>query len=443
MPSPSTRRGFLTAAVGAAALVAGCNERSGPSNQRGTVTPVDVPRTDEELLGEALAIDSPDVPSVIIVSESHHKAAISHVESVRTAAEAELSEADIDSEDNDVVRYGTPASILEDTTRRLQEVRESGPTRKAIRIASDALREVSRLLGVLRAENGTADHETLQQELEDEQAAITTLSEEFDYRIAKPLERYLPTLYAAESKLQEARNQGEQAEKRELGEEAEEPTPPRRIGELQIRLESLRRQRIDAEQFHSTATDPNAPSRRSRIDAALTRLATDIEPIAEEYGSRPSEQSRQSTDARLRGIRQSIGARSQQWTGRLDTHREDGRRVTALIDATDWLLLFESVDVAVERTVERLDSDEFPTEVVITEKRRGVEGIEKIAEATSLQRRFAKHARGLLRSGDRRAEQSTQTGEGIPMAHFLYIAAAECANRAMDRGKAVAKSLGG
>jgi len=444
MPAPSTRRRFLTGAAGALAVLAGCNEQSSPS-RRGTVTPVDVPRTDEELLQEAANIDVPSVPKAVIVSESHLQAAIDHIKSVRSTVESVLADSDIEPENYDGIRYGTPKSILDDTEQRLEDVRELGRTEQALSIASNTLRELSRLLGVLQAETGAADGESLRKEIEAERDAIDALPSQFDYRVATPVERYLPTLYTAESKLENL-TQGPFPARAETEEADDETVPPSRIGELRLHLEHLRRQRDDVERFHATATDESAPPVRDGIDDALTQLEAEVRQIAEEYGAEPSGQREdlgETAEGRIRGVRRSVGARSRRWTEGFEEFRQDGRRMVGLLEVTEWLLLFEGVDAAVDRTLTRLGPDDFPTESVVTEKRRAVEALEAVADGTALQRRFAERSHGLLRSADSRAERGIGNTEEVAFVHLLYVSAKECANRAATRSETVSEALGG
>jgi hypothetical protein len=432
----------LTGTAGAFAVLAGCNEQSSPSRQ-GTVTPVDVPQTDEELLQEAASIDVPSVPKAAIVSESHHQAAIDHVKSVRSAVESVLAENDIDPENYDGVRYGTPKSILENTEKRLEDVRELGQTEQALNVASNTLRELGRLLGVLRAETGATDRESLRAELEAEREAMDALHGQFDYRVATPVNRYLPTLYTAESKLENL-TEGPSPTRATTEEADDEPVPPSRIGELRLHLEYLRRQRDDIERFHATATDESAPSVRDRIDDALTELEAAVRPIAEEYGTEPSGQREDlgsTVEGRIRGVRRSVGARSRRWNEGFEEYRRDGRRVVGLLEVTEWLVLFEAVDAAADRTLARLDPDNFPTESVVTEKRRAVEALEAVADGTALQRQFAEHAHGLLRSGDSRAERGIGDTEEVAFIHLLYVSAKECANRAATRSETIDEAL--
>lgn len=441
MPSRSTRRRFLTGTAGVLAALAGCNEQSGPSN-RGTVTPVDVPRTDEELLREAAAIDSPTVPPAVIVSETHFEAAIDHVKSVRRKAEAALDDSGIDPEDRDAAPYDTPASILDNTDDQLEHIRSEGKTRRALRIALSALREVGRLLGVLQAKNGTIDRESIRRELQAEREAVAALGEGFEYRLAAPIEKHLPTLAAAEEKLREAEE--DQAFAASI-EKDDGEVRPLEFGEARLRIERIRRLRDDAERFRSTATDASAPSIRGRIDDVLTELEAAVRPIAEEYGADPPEQDDDmgaTVEGRIRNVRRSVGSRSRRWTEEFDEYRRDGHRVRGLLEVTEWLLLFEAVDVAVDRTLERLGPDEFPTESVVTEKRRAVEAVEPIAEGTALQRRFAERAHGLLRSADSRAERGIGNSEEVAFVHLLYASAKECAGRAASRAETMAETLG-
>lgn len=444
MPAPSTRRRFLTGAAGAIAVLAGCNEQSSPSRQ-GTVTPIDVPQTDEELLQEAASIDVPSVPKAVIVSESHHQAAIDHLESVRSAVESVLAESDIEPENYDGVRYGTPKSILDSTEKRLEDVRDLGQTEQALNIATNTLRELSRLLGVLQAETGAADAESLRAELAAERDAIDALPSQFDYRVATPVERYLPTLYTAESKLENL-TEGPSPTRTKTEEPDGEAVSPSRIGELRLHLEYLRRQRDDIEQFHATATDESAPSIRSRIDDALTELEPDIRAVVEEHGAETPEQSENSGrpgETRLRSVRQSVGRQGRQWATDLDDYREDGLRVLALVEATEWLLLFEAVDTAVDRTLARLETDDFPAETIPNEKRRAVEAVAAVAEGTALERQLAGRAHELLRDGDQHAEREVVITEETAFVHLLYVSAAECARRGMARSEAIVDTLDG
>ena len=433
---PSTRRRFLAVAAGLAATTAGCNDDTARS-ARETVTPVDVPRTDEEVLREAAAIDVPTLPPPVVVSDAHHAAAVDQVESIRDAFRERLAAADDPVEVEAVVGTpDTPEAVLEAVEERLATAREAGPTPAALEGLRRALRVVASAHGYLLAETGDVDVEALREAIEAEEAAAGGLRERFDYRIASP-GASLPTMYAAEralARLADARHARPRPGRPEDG------PAPGQVGSMYHRLELARRRRDDVARYLETATDPDAAPRRAVLGAALAAVREELAAVADRYGPDGAERPDGGTVADdLRAIRWSVAGRCERYLSEEPADPRDGDRVRVLLEGLDRLLEFRSLDAAVERTVERLDAREFPTGRILEEKRRAVEGLERAVGAPALGRRLARTAPQLLGAADRLHERDAVDVETLARAHLYCAGAAEWVDLGLEHGDELAR----
>ena len=434
---PSTRRRFL---LGAAAIagVAGCNERS-PRAQEGTVTPVEVPRTDHEYVREAVAIDAPTLPPATRVSEAHWSAAVGHVESLQDSIREQ-----VDSVDGSAEKYThqrPPERVLEEADDRLEEAREAGPSESGLDTLHRVVNDLARADGFLRAEHGSLDADALRDEVEAERARADALVDSIEYRIADPIEDVLPTAVAAERTLDAA--DGLRNVDRFLdAADADEETRPERLATVYRYLEGHRRRRDDAERYLETATDPNAPSLRSAIDAELDALEEELARVAGRFpeGDRESLDDESVRDY-FEGIRRSVGRRTGRFHARISEHRRDGRRLLGLFEAVRLLVEYGSIEAAIDRTVPLLDEPEFPASRLVAEKRRTVESIERVADGTPVQRHLAGRAPQLLESADRFSGAEEADTRSVAQMHLLYVGAARWAERGLERGDALSESL--
>lgn len=95
--------------------------------------------------------------------------------------------------------------------------------------------------------------------------------------------------------------------------------------------------------------------------------------------------------------------------------------------------MYESLDAAVETTVELLGQREFPSEEVLEAKRQAVERVEALAEASAIVRHIGAKSDALLQSGDR-FQAGVPNEEPLANAYFQYEAAGEWAERAGKHG---------
>lgn len=310
---PSTRRRFLLGAA-ATAGIAGCNERS-PRAGEGTVTPVEVPRTDHEYVREALAIDAPTLPLATRVSEVHWSAAVGHVESLQDSIREQ-----IDTVDGPVENYThqrQPERVLEEADDRLGDARRAGPSESGLDTLHRVVNDLARADGFLRAEFGSLDADALRAEVEAERERTDAVVESIEYRIANPIEDALPTAVAAERTL-DAADSLRNADRVLDDADADEETRPERLATVYRYLERHRRRRDDAERYLETATDENAPSLRSAIDAGLDALEEELAGVADRFpeGNREALDDESVRDY-FDGIRRSVGRRTGRFHARI------------------------------------------------------------------------------------------------------------------------------
>jgi hypothetical protein len=433
---PSSRRGFLAGATALAATLAGCNDETARS-QRETVTPVEVPRTDEEVLREAAALDVPSLHAPVVVSEAHHAAAVEQVEANRDALVGRCQETDTPVDFEDVLgATDTPDAVLDEVDRRLEAARNTGPSPEALEVLRRALRQVATANGYLLAETGDADVERYREAVESEEAAADPLREAFDYRVAEPGE-YLPTLYAAEQALDRL----EDASETEVRPGRADGEPDSRlVATLNYRLELARRRRDDVERYLATATDPEGPPLRGPIGEELDAVRAELSAVADRYGADSGDRPDGQTVADdLRGIRWSVGRRCERYLSSEPDAPPAGARVRVLLDGVDRLLEFESIDAAVERTVDRLGSREFPADRLLEEKRRAVDGLERAASAPALHRRLADTPARIVASADRfHRREDDMDVERLARTHLYYAGAAEWVERGLARADGLA-----
>lgn len=437
---PSTRRRFL---LGAAALagVAGCNERSARAS-RETVTPVEVPRTDQEIVREAMEIDAPSVPSAIRVSDAHWAAAVDHVETLRDSVEELLESTDGSSGERD--RNRLQDDVLERADDRLESARETGPSEEGVHLLRRIVRDLARADGYLRAERGTLDATALRSAVEAEREATDALLDGFEYRIARPVEEVLPTAFAAERALEMA-DSLDHVDDFLDDERGSDGDAQRRVDQLASVYRSLevhRRRRDEAERYIETATDPDERSLRPAIDAELDDLADELATVAEQFPDEErSAREEETVAAYFEEIRSNVGRRTGRFRSQLSEHRENGRRLHGLFRAQQLLVEYESVTAAIDRTKPLLDGPEFPTSRLLTEKRRAVESVERVADGTPLQRYLARRAARMLESADRFSRGDGLDTRALARMHLMYAGAAGWAELALDRGDALTESL--
>ncbi|MFQ3320735.1 MAG: hypothetical protein ACI8UR_000340 [Natronomonas sp.] len=444
---PSTRRRFLTGTAAVAALLAGCNETDS-SGSTGTVTPVDVPRTDRQILREASEISYPDVSKSVIVSDTHQRAAIRHVESVIERLETVLAENDVDfsgferrgasrdpTDNTEDVR-----TRIKDANERIETAREDDPSSESLRSLERALRTTSVLLGFVLAETGQTELADVEATLEAERAAVADIKDGLEYRIAQPVEEHLPTLYAAETKLS-------RSDQLQFVADTVDDADPKNdqyateIGQVRRSIELHRRRRDDAKRFIDTATDADAPPLRDAIDRNVVALRESLEPIASEYRDWDGGSENDSIASDLRRSRASVGRRTSRWLSNMERHRTDGSRVLGLRDGLEQRIEFAAIDAAVSRSLARLDGREFLAEAVINEKQRAVAAVEGVAGGSAFLRDVGRRSTSVLDIADRNRRPDGVAVDVVARTYFLYAVAAEWATRADEQCSDLLASL--
>lgn len=437
---PSTRRGFLTGSVGFVAAIAGCNEQlSQPNGGGSTVTPVDVPRTNTELLEEARTIPRPTVPSAVVVSARHHESAIEHARSLLEAVE-EAVEAVVDAADVAFDEPGSPdRSAIDETTQgvteRLEELNASEPDETTLNSCFEMVGELGQSLGYLRAHLGDVDEDELKAAMDDERSSAAALAETFEYRPATPIAEHLPTLARAETRLTGLENHGRAFDN--IDTDPDDPYWADWIGHGTAALERHRRHRSDAAAFYRTATDGDAPSIRDAVEVLTDETTDTLESIHARSRERTPPDG-ESVLARLQRAHTRVGRQSEQRLTALD---DDAHPLASLLDAREWLAEYEAVAEAVDRTRSR-QSAEFPAAAVVTEKQRAVERIETAAAGTALQRRLSAQSERVLRNADTNSQQRPEADEKtVVYTHFMYVAAGRWAEQGATDGEALAETI--
>lgn len=446
-----TRRGLLSTAAAVATALVGCNEQSADPDE-GTVTPVDVPMTDEERLAKAASIERPSIPSAVIVTEGHLAAAIEHGASMVAAVEAGL-EALPEEDDRRGPFRGDASEHVERTRDLLADARDAGASEAGLESAEDAVMTVAPVYGYVRAAAGDVGPAELRAEIESVRDRRTELREDFEYHVREPLGAHLPTVYAAEAAL------SHEIAVADLTDRLSDADPdgdrfPLLAAELHMKVELHRREREDAAQLLATASDPGVASIEPALVAAFEAAGAELDRIEGEYHLDDDERPDRSTLAgTIRDVRYRAGGRSWEVRFRTTEAFEAGSRVRPLLDAVEGVVSFGAVDEAVAVTLDRLDGDAFPTERIVDEKRRAVSSLEAVAGATALQRHLADGSESIhhldgsstsrVDAADRIAERGDTSAEAIALAHLNYVQAATWAELAVEQGSRLSSSLQG
>lgn len=436
----SSRRRFLVGLTGVFAGIAGCNERSSREIEE-TVTPVDVPRTKEELLREAASIETPSVPSPKVVSKAHHQTAIEHLKRLHGALTDRLGARD---EPPDFEEYfGLPdeaETVVENVEERLAAAREMGPSREAVNTARRGIEEAAIAVGYLRTEAGDLDAATLRDGLDEEQAAIETLRDTLEYRLAAPIEASLPAAFVAEETLQRLDDPQRVSERIEDAESYEKRRRRHNLASVYSRLERLRRRRDDVSWYLRKATNVEAPPRRGRIDAERDAIREELATFVER-ASTETETRGETAVGNIRRIRSNAVERCKRTLEDLPESSEDGRRIRGLLEATRRAIEYEAIDAAATTTLEALDGESFPEETLPDEKRRAVQNLQRAAEAAPLQRQLTATAVRILSSAERVRDDESVEQRRLVRTYFIYNVAREWVDLAFERGDALADTL--
>lgn len=430
----SSRRRFLVA-VGAA-LLAGCNESS-QSSRDGTVTPVDVPQSDDDALETAAQVAVPAVPPGVVVGDDHREAVIEHAEGLVDRAARELEAAGgVDLADIEVIR--NREDPFEAARQVVEELRE-GPDPRPFRRLDREFADVGAIVGYVRAETGELDTGAVRAAFRTERDGYADLTAGLEYRVATPVIQFLPTVAAAEGALEHAGNRLDTVEEA-VGGLGDEPGTAS-SSELAVawrRVEQVRLAKANAAGFLGTATDPSATARETELEDELERQRRAIRSLELPAGP---DGSAGPVPERMRTILSTVRSR------RSDVLDGAGRDVPSGPTLVEALLRVvrvrgevEAFGTAASLTFDRMDGGGIAEGQLVEEKRHAVERLETLAGAAPLQRRVGSLAEDMVTFGDR-----LQPGQGtdpVATAHFVYVGAQEFADRALTRGEALADSLG-
>ena len=427
--SPSRRR--LLAAVGAA-LVAGCNGSNRPAETpERTVTPIDVPRSPEAALGEAVGIETPEVPAAAVVSDDHREAVTAAAERLVDAAEREAEAAGVEPSAAEGVRDGEEPFAA--ARERLEELRMSSPPRQYRRVDRE-FGDVGSVLGYARATTGDLDVAAVRAALATERERYADLRNGFDHRLAAPVARSLPTAGVAEDTLGRAGTQLDAAAP--VLESLESPAEPSAVGGAWGQLEQARLAVTNAAGFLGTATDADAPPRRDAIEAAIE---TEREAVAALDSPRSLAAERVAVPERITAVLSTIRSRRSELLSTDAAELAAERPVGGLFSAARIRLEVAAFDAAAAATADRLEGTGVTAERLLTEKRAAVDRLERLGEATPLQRRLGGFAVDIVGYGDR--QNSGERSDPAVTAHFLYVAGCVLVERALARGTPMADAL--
>lgn len=457
---PSTRRRFLAGcALAAGPTVAGCSDDTDPAPElEETLTPVEVPRSDREILAEAADLDAPSIPSAIVVTDDHLEAAATEVESAIAEVEDLNAEADRDQVDVDVPDAADVEWRVHAAGEVVEDVRSDGPSRDGLSSLRQVLEDMGELRGILRTVTGRTDLGAIQEAIDRQRGDERDLRHGIDYRIAEPVGEHLPTRRAAWETLATLDGLQDAAELLD-GADQDAEQHPRRIGDIErVRVRHERRL-DDAERWLETSSDPGAPPIADGIAAELVALHEEAERIGAEHAG--EDDAGDSLADRIDAVRVRIGRRgvriAEELDGlvdELDGRADDGdafestgdgdgedagalarvRGVETLLNGLEWLVEYEAVDVAAERTIDQVGDREFPTPEVLEAKRRAVERIEHVAGASPIERHLARRSTVVVDHGDGHPRRDVADLEAVAYAHFVYTAAAEWADRGAASG---------
>jgi hypothetical protein len=432
---PFSRRGFF--ATTGAALLAGCNEADQPTREE-TVTPVDVPLSSDAALAEAADIEVPAIPSAVIVSDEHQADLVARAEGLVETADEEATSAD-DVELSDV--WGSlrnPENVLGRAREAVETLRETR-SRREYRRAISRLEDVGTVLGYVRAETSELDVEAVRAALEREQAAFDALQDRFEYRFRAPVDRYLPTITAAESGIERTRNELSRAERGVEGlDSGPEPVTSQDIAGAWARIELVRLWRTNAVGFARTAVDPSRPLRR---DAVTDVLGTQLDEVASQELLRDEDAGSVQVPQRIRSIVSTVRSRRSQLLRGADPGDPANPSTSKLLfNSLQVRAEIEAFGAAGELTFELLERETFPAKRLVSEKREAVQRLEALTGAAPLPRRLGRLAEDMVTFGDR-LESASRGGNPVATAFFVYVAAREYVDLALDRAETLTSAL--
>ncbi|PSQ33233.1 hypothetical protein BRD11_05590 [Halobacteriales archaeon SW_12_69_24] len=186
-----SRRRFVAAAGGA--CLAGCNSAEEPERTE-TVTPVDVPRSDSEVLEAVDSVPVPSIPPAPTVSTAHRRSVVTHVADRIETAETALAEAD-DVALADVERLDDLEGSF-DAYRSNLAAYEADPDRRRFRRLARTVDDVARIIGHVRSATGDLDADGIRTAFGAARDAAVELTDGLEYRLAPPVVDRYPTASA-------------------------------------------------------------------------------------------------------------------------------------------------------------------------------------------------------------------------------------------------------
>jgi hypothetical protein len=434
----SRREVLLGAAAVSASLAGGSDD---PTPVERTVTPVEVPRSDKDILREAAASDPPAIPSPVVVSDDHVTDALGRVEAALAAL---LERVDGGQEQPAGLSDETRQSIDANAgrARELLADAESAETPpEALSSAREARAEVGEASGWLRADSGDLRTSALEAAIETERAAARDLESRFEYRIAAPLAGWVPTYGAAERQREALGRHREQATEA-LEEVTDDVVPVSAAGRVTREIATHRHRRSDIVRLVESATAGGRPSLRTALESELDDRTGRLATLADRYEiERDDSPDTSSAAGRIEAVRLQVGNRAGGVRSASERDREAGRYARALSRAEAYLAQFGAVDEAVDETLELVRGGPIPVEAVPPEKQSAVERIGAVAEAPALGRRLARGCSRPLAAADRRVDRSPSSVAATTRAFFFYRISAGWAERARRRAGALAERL--
>jgi len=424
----TSRRRFV-ATVGAA-LLAGCSSSDEPERTE-TVTPVDVPRSDSEVLEAVESVPVPSIPPAPIVSTAHRGSVVSHVEDRIEKAEAALAAAD-DVALADIERLDTREASF-DAYRSTLRAYEADPDRRRFRRLARTFGDVATIMGHVRTATGDLDADVIRTAFEAARDAAVELADGLEYRLAAPVVERYPTAVAGEEVLDRAEDVRLAAE-REVAELAE-PNPTEAAAVWRS-VESLRLETTNAAGYLQTGLDPAAPSRTVTVGTLAGDHLEALEALEV-----PRRANGQALPPRIRTALSSARSRRSELLAAADpTDPERARRLELLLEAARVRGQLEAFDAAAEATFPLLDAEAgVPAERLMPAKRAAVSRLERLAGAAPLPRSLGEIAEPLVTYGDRL--KGGQGTDPVATTYFMYVAAQAVVDLSLDRGDRLAAAL--
>ena len=427
------RRRVLTA-VGAV-LLTGCSELdSAPGEPARTVTPVEVPQSAESTRRRVDNLAVPEIPASVVVTDEHRRAVTAAVEELVETAEREFEAAkdvELAAIEDEIRNSQDPFNVAR---LILQRLRMSQAPRTYRRLGQ-GFGDIGTILGYVRAETGELDVASLLQAMAETRTGVSSLRNDFDYRLATPVQELFPTVVAAERALVYAESTLQDA--RQAIERLDGATNPESaaVGRAWGHLERTWLATRNAAGFLTTATESARSPRRDVIERAIETEREEAAAV-EESQLTVADGAPASIRTSLREIR---SRRSDLVTATIN-ELAAGARAQGLFRAAKTRAEIEAFRVAVAAIEKRADEPDAPEERLLAARKAAIERLARLESATPLQRQLGRFAAEMVRRADR--QRSGRPDGAVLTTRFMYVSARAFTDHMLSRGASIAEALG-